>query len=124
MSTLFILASCTKKRKLGLRVDINPLRDFRYTPSAHIVRLCVRYAPTAHDMFASQTRDLFAPTARVDINLRKLIYIISSSTEGRTYRIRAKREYIEPSASEAYRQTFSLAKKERGILKFPVEFKL
>ena len=79
-----------------LRIDINPLRDFRYIATA------TRYATL--DMFASQTRDL---------------YHIETDRKG-SYIEFAVRQIYRAEPSEAYRQIASadtdavLAKKEEN----------
>ena len=67
-----------------LRIDINPLRDFRYIATA------TRYA--ALDMFASQTRDL---------------YHIETDRKG-SYIEFAVRQIYRAEPSEAYRQIASV----------------
>ena len=90
-----------------LRIDINPLRDFRYIADGSYVPSATRYATL--DMFASQTRNLY----HIETD-RKGGYIEFRSYNERIYR--AER-------SEAYRQiafvstnaVLVIKKKGRGI---------
>ena len=62
------------------RIEINPLRDFRY------VAIATRYA-----------------CGSICLLLKRGIYLISNWSEATIYRVRAKREHIE-SAKPTYRQ--------------------